>query len=117
MELSSRAKEMYALIREYHESGLTQSNFCRSKQLAESTFHYWLQRFRATKVKHHQLKISGPKEQSHFLPLENIPPASQGQTDGLYLHCEIERPNGTLIKIKARKITSDLLHLLHTLSA
>lgn len=117
MALSSRAQEMYALIREYHESGLTQSNFCRSKHLAESTFHYWLQRYRAAHSKSHRPKASGAHEQSHFLPLENIPPAPHGQTDGSYLHCEIERPNGTLIKIKARKITSDLLNLLHTLSA
>ena len=117
MVLSSRAQEMYALIREYHESGLTQSNFCSSKHLAESTFHYWLQRYRATKARAHQPRISGPKEQSHFLPLENIPPASQGHIDCSYLHCEIERPNGTLIRIKCRKITADLLNLLHTLSA
>ena len=74
MGLSSRAQEMYALIREYHESGLTQSNFCSSKHLPESTFHYWLQRYRATKSKIHRPKGSVANERIHFLPLENIHP-------------------------------------------
>jgi transposase-like protein len=111
MELTPRAQEMYALIKEYLESNVTQAEFCRSKQLPESTFQYWLKRYRDNNNHTGRSSFTNKKTRNNFIPLEITAPADLSP-----IQCEIERPNGTIIKLKCHKVSADFLELLRTLS-
>jgi transposase-like protein len=111
MELTPRAQEMYAVIKEYLEADVTQTDFCRTKQLPQSTFQYWLKRYRTDNDYSNEHKTSNRKEQNRFIPLEIAPSA-----DSLPIHCEIERPNGTIIKLKCQKVSPDFLELIRIMN-
>jgi len=44
--LSHRAREKFAVIERYQESGLTQKAFCEIEGLALSTFQYWISKYK-----------------------------------------------------------------------
>jgi len=48
MNESERAEYRRAALRDYHQSGLTQKAFCRSRGVALSTLGYWLKQERAS---------------------------------------------------------------------
>lgn len=110
MELTARAQEMYTIIKGYLESEMTQADFCHTKQIPESTFHYWLKRYRDENNNHTgNNSITHKQVRSSFIPLEMMTPPSD-----LYsaIHCEIERPNGTIIKLRCQQVSPDFLELL-----
>jgi hypothetical protein len=112
MELTARAQEMYTIIKGYLESEMTQADFCHTKQIPESTFHYWLKRYRDDNNNHTgKSSFTNRQVRSNFIPLEITAPAGLSP-----IRCEIERPNGTIIKLKCSAVSSDLLELLRTLS-
>ena len=47
--LTSRGREMYALIERYQSSGEKQRIFCEKAGVSLTTFQYWLYRYRAEK--------------------------------------------------------------------
>jgi transposase-like protein len=42
-----RAAQMYPLVEEYLSSGVSQEQFCSSRGLASSSFHYWIKKYKA----------------------------------------------------------------------
>jgi hypothetical protein len=113
MELTSRAQEMYMVIKEYLDSDMTQINFCNSKQIPESTFQYWLKRYRDDTNGHaSRSNFTNKKNSRGFIPLDLT-----SSTDLLLIHCEIERSNGTIIKLKCQKVSPDFLELVRMVSA
>jgi adenylate kinase family enzyme len=113
MELTPRSKEMYAIIKEYLETEMTQIDFCNSKQIPESTFQYWLKRYRDDNNNHTvKSSFTNKKVRSNFIPLEITSPSNLSP-----IHCEIERPNGTIIKLKCNKVSADFLELLRIITA
>jgi hypothetical protein len=108
MEHTPRAQEMYAVIKSYLESEMTQVGFCQSRQLRASTFQYWLNRYRHDKndpaVKS---VLSNKKVRSGFIPIEISP--SSGNVP---LQCEIERPDGMIIRLKCQQVSADFIELL-----
>lgn len=112
MELTPRAQEMYTVIKEYLEADVTQSEFCRSKQLPQSTFQYWLKRYRTDHDHSDTHKTTDKKVQNRFIPIEITSPDNLSP-----IHCEIERPNGTIIKLKCQRVSPYLLELIRTVSA
>jgi hypothetical protein len=43
---------MFALIRQWQDSGLSQTEFCQKKDIAYSSFHYWYKKFRMAEEIH-----------------------------------------------------------------
>ena len=72
---------MFALIREYEQSGLTQDKFFDPYEIPKSTFAYWRKKY---------LKETGrSKTKSSFIPVE-VDPVREKQCDVL----ELVYPNG-----------------------
>jgi hypothetical protein len=44
----SKEQHWRGVIRDYEQSGLTQSDFCEAEQIAYSTFQYWSKRLRGS---------------------------------------------------------------------
>ena len=42
----SEQERMFALIRQWQGSGMTQKDFCVKKDIVYATFHYWYRKFR-----------------------------------------------------------------------
>lgn len=62
---------MYALIREYEQSGLTQDKFFDQYEIPKSTFSYWRKKY---------LKETGrSKTKSSFIPVEVDPATKRSQ--------------------------------------
>ena len=38
--------QMFSLIRQWRESGVSQIDFCKKKSITYATFHYWYKKFR-----------------------------------------------------------------------
>ena len=43
---SDTSRQMFEMIKEWQQSGLTQATWCRSHQIAYHRFHYWYKRFK-----------------------------------------------------------------------
>jgi hypothetical protein len=44
---SDTSSQMFEMIKEWQQSGLTQTAWCRSRQIAYHRFHYWYKRFKS----------------------------------------------------------------------
>ena len=55
-------KQMYALIRKWESSGLSQEQFFRRHRIAKSTFGYWRKKYIKEKV--------NSKSKENFIPVE-----------------------------------------------
>ncbi|WP_456443132.1 IS66 family insertion sequence element accessory protein TnpA, partial [Caldithrix abyssi] len=48
---SARKQAMFKIIEAYEQSGQTQRAFCKERELAITTFLYWLRKYRKEKIK------------------------------------------------------------------
>ena len=83
---SLREKEMFRLISQCSESGLTNKEFCRRNKLCPQTFYYWKKKFQ--KKKHEPVP-------GNFIPVELPSRAEHGS------EIELRYPNGVQIKVNA----------------
>ncbi len=81
----TRRKQMYALVERYLSSDQTQNDFCQTESIPKSTFVYWLKRYR-------QDKPDGSAPAFRPIPIH---------TGSLSARCEIEFPDGLLLRIYA----------------
>ena len=62
MNAEERAEQRRATLGDYHESGLTQKEFCRSRGVARSTLGYWLkQERRSSDSQQAFVQVAAPK--------------------------------------------------------
>ncbi len=74
-----KKEEMFALVKQWQDSGQTQSEFCKASGLKKGTFSYWVSR-------------SLGNQKKGFMPL--IP-----QSGPIQKEVEVIYPNGVKIKI------------------
>jgi len=84
----SKKEEMYAMLAEYRASGMSQNEFCLSRQISLHVLKYWTRKERAEKGSAHPLKM-------RFVPLQVQEPLASS--------LEIVFPNG----VKVRGFGSD----------
>ncbi len=71
--LTERAREMFAIIERYRESGLTQKRFCQSEGLSLSTFYYWVSRYKqyhTSPLQHNSGHLSSEQSPNAFIELK-----------------------------------------------
>ncbi|MBD3377350.1 hypothetical protein GF406_20140 [candidate division KSB1 bacterium] len=94
-KLTSRAKEMFAIIEKYKSSEQTQKEFCKNESITYSTFHWWMNQYRKRNNTHSTTK-NNDKHPNHFLPISFKPSnSSHGISDKPVL--TIEYPNGIIL--------------------
>jgi hypothetical protein len=78
---STTQERMFSLIRQWQDCGMSQTDFCRRKELAYSSFHYWYKKYR----------VAGQSEtEPSFVPL-SLP---EQVTD---VFCSVHLPQGVTI--------------------
>jgi len=93
--LSIRQAKMFDLIKDYEQSGHSQTQFCSEKQLSKSTFYYWLTKYRKLS--------SSPSDE--FIPIQIT------ETDSCS-SCRIILPNGVQIHLNGSKESNLILNIL-----
>jgi hypothetical protein len=96
--LSPRAKQMHALIRKYHASGVTQKQFYEEEHLPRSTFLYWLNHYRKHK------KAKGPG----FIPLA----LNEKPLPTVPANCTVTFPGGVTVRFDGRAEAALLIELI-----
>ena len=86
-----RAQAMFASIKKYLSSELTQKKFCQNEKLAYSTFQKWLQIYK----KNNTETVQKPSPKT-FIPVEVTPHRTVTENS----QCIIEYPNGIIIHFK-----------------
>lgn len=81
----TRKEEMFHLINEQIESGLSQIQFCKKQQMSIATFSYWRQQYLTQK------KENNPPASNHFIPIRITPPPSSRPI-------EIQLPNKIILR-------------------
>ena len=67
--------QMFNLIEQWQQSGLTQNVFCQQQSIKYHVFHYWYKRYRQNK---------GEVNNSSFVKLQIAKPASSGSVEIYY---------------------------------
>ena len=101
--LTERAREMFAVIERYRESGLKQKPFCHSEGLTLATFYYWLARYK----QYH----STEKPTNSFIELKARPPAAAAGDTIILTY-----PNGVTLRFPLNAIDLAGLKALITLT-
>ena len=105
--LTPRAREMYALIKKYQQSGLAQQAFCEKSNISYTTFQYWLSHYRfnheSRANQKENLSVSG------FIPLSTSAPPVPIRPAAV---CEIIYPNGVILRLADKPEVSLLQELL-----
>ncbi len=81
-------KEMFTLIKKWHESGISQKEFCSQHDLSMHAFYYWLRKY----------KQINQSSNNGFLPVEIGPqvlPPVNDTKEGIH----IRYPNGVLVTL------------------
>ena len=89
-----KKEQMYALIREWEQSGLTRDQFCNDHNIRVSTFGYWRTKY---------LRGENPETDSDFLP---VYPAEINQV-------EIQYPSGVILRLPAGICVSQIRSLIN----
>ena len=86
LERSASQSEMFSLVSEWQESGLSQIDFCQQHDLVPHRFYYWLKKY----------KHSGSRSsiRSSFLQVE----VETGETDTSD-EIRIQYPNGVIVSV------------------
>lgn len=102
---ASREEEMFGKVEAYLSGALSQHRFCEQEHLPQSTFQYWLRKYR---------KIHSPEASSSrdFIPVR-VTPGSAGS--GISANCEIEVPGRVTIRFHTGSLDTSLLKLIHSL--
>jgi len=80
-----RKEEMYSLLDEQVESGLSQVQFCQNQQISIATFSYWRKKY---------LMEKQPKSTNQFIPIQiKTPPINIAPI-------EIQLPNQIILRCK-----------------
>jgi hypothetical protein len=79
---------MFSLIEKWHESGISQKEFCSRHDLSKHAFYYWLRKYK---------QFNQPSEKG-FIPLEVGSPIIQPVNDTRGDIC-IRYPNGVLVTL------------------
>lgn len=105
--------EWPAVIQEFHDSGLTQKEFCAKKDLAFGTFHYQLyKRLKRTNI---EAKSKAIRSQ-HFVPIEVVAsPASATRGRGEAALLEAQLRSGVVVRFVAGTDTRYLAELIAAL--
>lgn len=72
-------REMFALIKNWQDSGINQRDFCKRHDITIYTFHYWLRKY----------KQEYSSSEKGFIPVEISPAETISQED-----IRIQYPNG-----------------------
>lgn len=99
-------EEVAALVKEFHESGLTRLEFSRSRGIPLSTVHSWM---RSKKKKRTNSKRPAGSPAKSFVPVKVTPPTSGGESTPT-LRLELSR-GGTLV-IPPKFPTEELARIL-----
>ena len=96
--------QMYRLIKEWEKSGITQEEFLKSKNIARSTFAYWIKKYRAEQTN---------KSVNDFIPvkigsLENRPSPKATENSKI----ELTYPNGIKLTCSSQIDFSKLKELI-----
>ncbi len=85
-----QSEEMFKLVREWRESGLSQSEFCKPLGITVAKFGYW----------------SGKEKLAARLPAEKVGGFVQisGQQSALIDSCQIIYPNGVKINYQGKDL-------------
>lgn len=78
----SSKEQMFPLVRQYQDSGLSISAFCKKNKLAASTFRYWIEQYNSSEM---------VVNKSSFISIETIAPTSPS--------VEIIYPNKVSIRV------------------
>lgn len=68
---------MFGLIESWHQSGITQQEFCKNQGVAYSKFHYWYKRYRQQHIR--EAMVGG------FKKIEITGPTVSNSSDGAWL--------------------------------
>jgi len=75
---------MFSLIKKWHESGITQKEFCSQHDLSMHAFYYWLRKY----------KQANQSSENQFMPVEIRSPGN-----GAWGEIQIHYPNGVLVTL------------------
>ena len=81
-----RKEEMFDLIDQQIQSGLSQIQFCKKQQMSIATFSYWRQQYLAQK------KENAKSSSNTFIPIKITPPSSPINP------IEIQLPNKIILR-------------------
>jgi hypothetical protein len=95
--------KMYALIRKWEQSGLSQAKFFKEHKISKSTFGYWRKKYLREQV---QIKTQGKMVPIHIEPPEE-PATSEPATS-----IEIVYPNGVRVVCPAQMDASRIKGLI-----
>ncbi len=93
----TRKEEMFHLIDQQIQSGLSQIQFCKNQQMSIATFSYWRQQYlsqKNKKNKKNKKEENNPPSSNHFIPIKIKTP--------LQNNCpiEIQLPNKIILRCK-----------------
>jgi hypothetical protein len=100
--LSPRAKQMHALIKRYHSSGVTQKQFYEEEELTRSTFLYWLYHYRRHGA------ITGKPGKPTFIPLS----VKESPGPIVPANCSVTFPGGITVRFDGQADVGLLIELI-----
>jgi hypothetical protein len=90
----NQQEEMYALAKQWRESGLLKSRFCREQQISLHQFNYWLKKFNK------KIGTQSKPEVSFFSVAENLSNTKkQSVSKSMDRKMRIDLPGGITITI------------------
>jgi len=93
-------RRMFAFIRRWQRSGLTQKAWCKNNHIKYATFHYWYKRYRNKVV-----DAGLPMNTSGFLQVMMDNPGTTG------IQCELAFPDGRRLTFH-QPVSADFLRTL-----
>jgi hypothetical protein len=100
--LSPRAKQMHALIKKYHSSGVTQKQFYEEEELVRSTFLYWLYHYRR------HVDRAGKPARPTFIPLS----VKESPAPIVPANCSVSFPGGVTVRFDGQADAGLLIELI-----
>jgi hypothetical protein len=100
-------EEMYLAIEIWHESGLTQAEFCKQEKIPGSSFYHWVKKYKKEK----EMINLYLKQYPGFIPVKVSPPVNSFIEDPARI--EISFPNGVRLSFPAGTNISQLKTLIN----
>ena len=102
-----KADQWRVILTQYHESGLSISEYCRVHQVAVHQFHYWRKKLNALSgsVSPDSRPVN-PKAQSpaDFISLQLVDPIETTNRHALKSTVEIRFPSGVMVSITSDRL-------------
>ena len=85
---NTQSQQMFGMIEDWQRSGVSKKEFCKTRQIAEWKFYYWLK----------QYKEKDQNSTGHFVPVKT---ERVTQTQAIATGIEIQYPNGVKLVLPA----------------